>query len=309
MVFHSAVHIGIICHHVEIPRSGKPKQNGFRFACFLALQSFIDCHFNGMRAFRRWQNGFQLGELHARFEHFGLFYTYRAGIAIVHQLRNDRTHAVVAQATSVVGRRNEAIAERVHLTQRTRLTCVGKVVSIAATCHRWATGRLNANKIGIGLGAIKLVFHERTHKTTHIAAATSAANNNVGIFAKLFEGCFRFKTNNRLMQQHLIKHAPQLITATVFGHMERFFNSFRNCSAQRAGAIGVVCKHLTTNFGGVRRRRGNTCAKCLHDIAAERLLLIRALHHEHFAIKPVVRSSLGQSGTPLPCTRFGGNRA
>ena len=66
-------------------------------------------------------------------------------------------------------------------------------------------------------------------------------------------------------------------------------------------------EHLAADLGGIGRRGRHVRIERLHDVAAERLLLVGALHHEHVQIEPEMRRRLGERRAPLARTRLGGD--
>ena len=69
----------------------------------------------------------------------------------------------------------------------------------------------------------------------------------------------------------------------------------------------MLGEHLAADLGGIGRRGRHVRIERLHDVAAERLLLVGALHHEHVQIEPEMRRRLGERRAPLARTRLGGD--
>ena len=61
----------------------------------------------------------------------------------------------------------------------------------------------------------------------------------------------------------------------------------------------MLAVYLLAHLRGHRRRRRNGSAVRAHHFAAERLLLVRALHHEHAAVEPEERARHRKRRSPL----------
>ena len=110
----------------------RSQDNGF-FTGFLSLQSFLNCNCNCVGWLWSWHDTFGASELYCCTEALSL--SNRLGI---HQtkfvdVRNQRSHTVVAQATCVNWIWNEIFSKSVHLHKWCHTCSVTKVVSVSAT--------------------------------------------------------------------------------------------------------------------------------------------------------------------------------
>ena len=69
----------------------------------------------------------------------------------------------------------------------------------------------------------------------------------------------------------------------------------------------MLCQHLLADLGRHGRRGRDVGVERLHDVASKRLLLVRALHHEHVEIQSEVGGRLGERRAPLTRARLGGD--
>ena len=88
------------------------------------------------------------------------------------------------------------------------------------------------------------------------------------------------------MQKHLVEHRAEHIAIAFLRYC--CLNGFGDGAAEAASGVGVFGKNLTANIGGVAGRRGYVGAVGAHHLAAERLLLVGALHHKHLAVEPEI---------------------
>ena len=217
------------------------------------------------------------------------------------QLREDGAHAVVAQAARVVGRGDEAAAERVHLRQRADHAGVAEVIREHAARQAGAGGGLDGDE-AVVLFAAQLFAHERGDQAAEVRAAAGAADDDVGRDAVFVEGDLRLKADDRLVQQHLIEDAAEHIA--VARRRRGDLHGLADGAAEGAGGIRVLGQNGAADVRGVRRAGGDARAVSAHDLAAERLLLIRALDHEHLQVEPQIRAGHGKRGAPLAGARL-----
>ena len=107
------------------------------------------------------------------------------------------------------------------------------------------------------------------------------------------------------MQQHLIEHAAQHITIPLASGGG--LHGLTDGAAQRTSGVRELGQNLAAYLGGVGGRGSHIGAVGPHDLAAERLLLIGALDHEHLAVQIQIGASHAQRGTPLAGAGFGGD--
>ena len=143
---------------------------------------------------------------------------------------------MVAQAAGVVGRGDEAAAQRVHLRQRADHAGVAEVVGEFAAGEAGAGGRLHGDDAVIRL-APELFAHERRDQAAQIGAAAGAADDDVGLDAVLVQRCLGLQTDHRLMQQHLVEHAAQHVAIARRGG--GLFHGLGDGAAQAARGAGM----------------------------------------------------------------------
>ena len=257
-----------------------------------------------MAGFRSRENAFSLGEELGGFEHLGLFHRRCAHEALIIEFREDAAHAVVAEATSVVCRRDEARAERVHLGERADLAGIAEVVGVLTASEARAACRFHSENIVVGF-ATELFTDEWAHETTEVRTTAGATDDEVGLHAELVECSLGFETDHGLVQQHLVQHGTENVAVTRLLHGG--FHGFRNGAAEATRGAREFGVDLLADFGGHGRRRGDACTVGAHHFAAERLLFVGNLHHIDLAVQSEEGGGHGKCRAPLACTRFGGH--
>src|SRR5674476_288439 len=104
----------------------------------------------------------------------------RVDQAEVHRVRDHRRHPVIAQPTRVDGRRNEVLAQGVHLQQRRQPGDVTEVVPVLALGQRRAGGGFAGHRTRRG-PLPQVLPDERERQTTQVRAAAGAAEDHVGL--------------------------------------------------------------------------------------------------------------------------------
>src|SRR5262245_1890388 len=102
-----ALEVADIGPHVEMAVAGHVEQNGLALALALAAQCFVDRATHRMRRLRRRHDPFAARELNAGFEAGDLVIGARLDQAELGDMRNQRRHAVIAQAAGMEAGRNE----------------------------------------------------------------------------------------------------------------------------------------------------------------------------------------------------------
>ena len=215
---------------------------------------------------------------------------------VVIQLRERRAHAVVAKTARVVGRRNEAGAERVHLCQRADHAGVAEVIGESAAREARAGRGLDGND-PVVLFAAQLLPHKRRNQTAEVRAAAGAADDDVGLDAVFIERGLRLQTDDRLVKQNLIENAAEDVA--VAGRCRCSLDRLADGAAERAGGVRVLLQNFSANVCRVGRRRRDARAVGAHDLAAEGLLLVGAFDHVDPAVQTQVCARHGKRGAPL----------
>ena len=292
--------------HVEVAGAGQTEDDGLGLAGLAAFDGLVDGDADGVAGLRRGQDALDARELLGRLEHLRLLDGAGLHVAIVIQLRDDGAHAVVAQAAGVVRRGDEAAAERVHLGQRADFAGVAEVVGEPAAREARAGGGLDGDEPIVALTA-QLLAHERGDEAAEVAAAAGAADDYVRHDAVFVEGRFCLQTDDRLVQQHLIEHAAEHVA--VAGGRGGDLDGLADRAAERAGRAGVLGEDATADLRLRGRARRHGRAVGAHDLAAEGLLLIRALDHVDLAVEPEVGAGHRQGRAPLAGTGLGRDAA
>ncbi len=157
------------------------------------------------------QDAFNPCKLLRRLKHTGLLYGNRLHQAVCVQLGKGGAHAVISQAARMVGRRDEAAAQRIHFCKRTHHSGIAEVVCEFSSGKAGAGCRFHCDKAVILL-APELLAHKRCDQTAQIGTAARTADDDVRLHAVLIQRSLALKSDHRLMQQHLIQHASQHIT-------------------------------------------------------------------------------------------------
>ena len=220
------------------------------------------------------------------------------------QLGDDAAHAVVAQAAGVVGRGDEAVAQRVHLGHGADHAGVAEVILEHAAGQAGAGSRLYGDDAVVGLAPEHLA-HEGRDQAAQIGAAAGAADDDIGLDAVLLQRGLGLKADDGLVQQHLIQHAAQHVAVALAGGGG--LHGLADGAAQRAGGAGELGQDLAAYLGGVGGGGGDVGAVGTHDLAAEGLLLIGALHHEHAAVQSQIGAGHAERRAPLTGAGLGGH--
>ena len=199
---------------------------------------------------------------------------------------------------------DEVAAECVHLGERAYHTGVAEIVCVDTACEARAGGRLDSDDAVVRLAA-ELLAHERSDEAAEVGTAAGAADDHVGLDAVLVERCFGLETDDGLVQQDLIEDGSQNIAITGVG--DRDFHGFGDRTAEGTGRAGVISEDLAADLGRHGWRRGDGRAVCAHHFAAERLLLIADLDHEHLAVEVKIGTRHRKRRTPLACSGLGGH--
>ena len=151
--------------------------------------------------------------------------------------------------------------------------------------------------------AAQLLAHERRDEAAEVRAAARATDDDVGLHAEALERAVRLEADDRLVQQHLVEDGPEDVAVALVLH--GVFDGLADRAAERAGGAGVLGEDLAADVRRVRRRGRHVRAVGAHDLAAEGLLLVGALHHEDLAVEAEERAGHRERGAPLAGARLG----
>ena len=169
-------------------------------------------------------------------------------------VRDQRRHAVIAQAARMGRRGNECRAERVHLDQRGQVRRVAEVVGVFAARHRRAGRGLDRDEAALAPAA-QLHAQVWERDAGEVRSAADAADDDVRVVARHLELLDRFLAVDRLVQQHMVQHrAQRVFHRRVLG---RHFDRLGNRDAERAGAVRVLGED---GPAGIRSR--STARRC-----------------------------------------------
>ena len=99
----------------------------------------------------------------------------------------------------MVCRRDESTAERVHLCERTYLSCVAEVICIFTTCQTWTGGWFYCDDVVVCFAAEHLTDKWR-NQTAEVGTATGTADDDIWFYIVFPKGCLCFETDDRLVQ-------------------------------------------------------------------------------------------------------------
>ena len=286
--------------------AGQVDQQRLRLAAGLAAQRFVDSGTDTVTGLGRGDDALGAGKHDTGFEGGHLRYRDRLDHFLVVQLRDQRRHAVVAQAASVNSRRHEIVAQGVHLHQRRIARGIAKVVGINALGQTRTRGRLHRHATQV-LGALvtgSLVGEEGEADAGEIAAATAGRKDHVRVVAHLLELLLGFLADDGLVQQHMVQHRTERVIGV--GARGRFFHRLGDGNTQAALVFRVVGQDAAAGLGKVGRAGEHFGAPGLHHRATEWFLLVRHLHHVDANLHVEHLSGQRQAATPLACTGLGG---
>ena len=294
----------LIGHHVEVAGAGETEDNGLCLAGLLALHGLVDGYPDGVAGLGSREDALDPGKLLGGFKHLGLLHGHGLHVAVVVQLGEDAAHAVIPQTAGVVGRGNEVAAQGVHFCQGAHHAGVAEVIGKLAPGETGAGGGLHGDE-PVVLLTPELFTHEGGDQTAQVAAASGAADDDVGHNVVLIQRRLGLQADDTLVQQYLVEDAAQHVAVARGGGGD--LHGLGNSAAQGAGGAGMLLEDLPADGGSLRGRGGNGSAVGPHDLSAEGLLLVADLHHVDLAVQAQVCASHGQGRAPLAGAGLGGN--
>ena len=209
---------------------------------------------------------------------------------------------MVAQPTGMNPLRHKRTAERVHLNQRREVRGVAIVVRIDALGERRAGRRLDSYHPYVALAA-QLRPDERERDTGEVRPAPGTPDHNIGIVVCHLELGQRFLADHRLMQQHMIEHAPERVFCVACQSCN--LDSLADRNAQTAGTLRMLLQDHASGLRLLARTGDDTRAIGLHQRPPVRLLMVADLHHEHQHLEPEQGTGKRQRRAPLPRAGLG----
>ena len=134
-------------------------------------------------------------------------------------------------------------------------------------------------------------------QAAQVGAAAGTADDDIGLDAVLLQRGLGLKADDGLVQQHLIQHAAQHVAVALAGG-----GGLHGLARWRSPEMPVVpgnSARILRPTSVVLEGEGVTVgAVGTHDLAAEGLLLIGALHHEYAAVQSQIGAGHGLSAVP-----------
>ena len=208
---------------------------------------------------------------------------------------------MVAEAAGVVCRRLEGAAQGVHFSHRRDLARVAEVIFINTSCKGRTGCRFHSDDARISFAG-QFVLHERRDEASQVGTAAGTSDDEVRVLVQLFHGDLGFQADDRLVKEHLVEHRAQHVAVSFVGH--GYFYSFRNSASKASAVVRIFCQDLSACLRPVGWRCKDLCAKRLHDVLTERLLVIGNFDHVHLQVETKIGTCFGKCCSPLTCTGF-----
>src|SRR5450759_2347838 len=216
---------------------------------------------DGMVRLGRRHDALSAGEHHARLERLELADRDGVDHVLVVQVRDQRRHAVVAQAAGVDRVRYEVGAQRVHLQQRRQAARVAEVVAVLALRERRSGLRLARHDVGGGT-ALEVLPYVRDRDAAQVRPAAGAGKQVIGrLLVEQRELLDDFLPDDRLVQQHVVEHRAEGVVGV--GGSSGDLDGLRDRHAQRPRRVGEPLAQLAARVRQLRRRRMHYCAERL----------------------------------------------
>src|SRR5207302_170796 len=158
----------------------------------------VDRDMYGVCRLRGRNDSFATRELDRGLERGQLRYGDRLDHFLVVKLADERRHAVIAEAARVERRRDERVAERVHLHQRCQTDSVAEVIGVDAFRQTRARGWLDGDDAELLLLARELVAREGEAEPREVGAAAGAGDDDIGFVVGLLELLLRLESDDAL---------------------------------------------------------------------------------------------------------------
>ena len=303
VVLHFAGEILVVGAHVHEAVAGEVEEDGLLFAGLFALEGFGNGGGNGVAAFRGRDDTLGAGEEHAGLEGVNLFDINGFHVTVLHELGEDDTGTVVAEATGVDGGRLEGVAQGEHGQERGHAGLVAEVIFEFTLGQFGAGAGLGRDEAGL-LAILDVVAHERKGQAAEVGAAAEAGNHDIRIFSSQGHLFLGFQADDRLVQAHVVQHGTQGVLAV--GGVHGQLNGFGDGAAQGTLVVGVAGDDVLAGTGAHGRGGRNGGTEGLHDGTAERLLLVADLYHIYGAVNAELLGGIAERTAPLAGTGFGG---
>ncbi len=229
---------------------------------------------------------------------------HRLDELLVVERADQRRHPVIPEATGVNRRRDERVAQGVHLHQRGGARRVPEVVAVLPLGQTGARRRFHRHDPEVRRLPGQLVLHEGKGEPTEGASAADASHQDVRILPQQLELPLRLQADDGLMHQDVVQDAAQRILGVPArgGVLDRFAD--RDAEAARRGRIlgqdGAAGLGVRAGAGHHVRSPG------LHHQLSVRLVLVADLHHVDLALQAELPARQRQGAPPLARARLRG---
>ena len=141
--------------------------------------------------------------------------------------------------------------------------------------------------------------------TAKVTATAKASNNHIRVITCQIHLFLSLQTNDRLVNHHMVQHTAKGIFCVRI--LNSLLHSLRYGHTKATSCARELLLHLTSYLSLIARRCKHCGTVCVHNGAAERLLLKTNLNHKHSKVKTKVLTSHTHGTTPLTCASLCGN--
>src|SRR2546426_11516633 len=201
----------LVGREVEMTVAAQVEDDRLPLALALAPERLVDGPAHGVGRLGCGQEALRPRELYGGVEGGDLWHGDRLDDLLVVELADQGRHAVVAETARVERRRNEGVAERVHLDERREADRVAKVVDVLALREARTGARLDGDDAELLPLAGELVGEEREGEAREVRAAADAADEDVGLRVRFLELLLHLEADDGLMHEDVVEHAPQRV--------------------------------------------------------------------------------------------------
>src|SRR5204862_422830 len=213
---------------------------------------------------------------------------------LVVELADQGRHAVVAETARVERRRNEGVAERVHLDERREADRVTEVVDVLALREARTGARLDGDDAELLPLAGELIGKKRKGEAREVRAAADAAHEDVRLRVRLLELLSHLEADDGLVHEDVVEHAAERVLRVVA--RRRVLDRLADRDPEAAGRVRIRLEDFLARLRVGARARDDLPAVRLHQHAPVRLLLIGDLDHVHLPLQAEEVARGGGSG-------------
>ena len=184
--------------------AGQVEQDGALLAGLAGRRGFFRHRAQRVRRLRSGEEALAPREAHRLRKDLSLLVRARLNDLVLDQRAKGRRVSVVAQAACVDSVRDEAVAERVHLRDRSDADRVAEIVGVDAARERRARRGLRGDETSARLPALELVADERIRQAGEVRATADAADHDVRVLTRHLHLLLRFEADHGLMEKHVV---------------------------------------------------------------------------------------------------------